>query len=163
MSDTLDTIRERCLDAIECHFKVQRQGVPAPDPYTITWSIVDRADISEISHGKAYTIAILDGAEVPDQGVSTTQGVTNKTLTVACEFQAMIEAKQKPSTEANRILGEIIRRMLEDETFGGLVIWIQEASNQLFIDNQNDRLIEGNVTFNVFYRHSRRDPRQVVC
>jgi len=163
MADTSDTYRERILNAMEEHFTAQRQGQPGPDPYTITWSSVERAEIGDLSHGKAYTLAIFDVTETVDFGVSTTQGVTNKTLRVVCEFHAMLEAKQKPSTEANRIIGEIQRRMLEDETYGNLAIWIQETGNELNIDNAVDRQISGTVTFNVFYRHSRRDPRKEIC
>ncbi len=162
VANNVDTIREQILDAIECHFKTQAQGDPAPDPYTITWSLVDRVDLSDLSHGKAYTIAILEGGEAVTPGVSTLEGVTTKTLGVTCEWHSMLEAKQRPATEANRILGEIIRRMLEDETYGGLAIWIQETGNEAIIDNQNDRQIEGSVSFNVLYRHSRQDPRAVI-
>jgi len=163
MVDTSDTIRERIMAAMQDHFETQHQGVPGPDPYTITWSVVDRAEIGDLSHGKAYTLALFDVTETSDFGVATTQGVINKTLRVTCEFHAMLEAKQKPSTEANRILGEIQRRMMEDETYGQLAIWIQETGNELNIDNANDRQISGSVTFNVLYRHSRRDPRKEIC
>ncbi len=163
MADTTDTIRERIMDAIEQHFEAQRQGLPGPDPYSLTWSVVDRTDIKDLSHGKAYTLAIFDGAEIITPGVTSLVGVTSKTLSLTLEFRAMLEAKQKPSTEGNRIIGEIIRRMLEDETFGGLAIWIQETGSEKIIDNENDRQIEGSVFFNLLYRHSRRDPRAELC
>lgn len=163
MADTTDTIRERIMNAIEEHFTAQRAGVPGPDPYTITWSKVARADIKDVSHGKSYTLAIFDGSELVTPGVSTTVGVTTKTLALTFEFRAMLEAKQRPGTEGNRIIGEIIRRMLEDETFGNLAIWVQETGNELIIDNENDRQIEGSVFFNMLYRHSRRDPRADIC
>ena len=163
MADTSETIRERCLAFLEDHFKSQKQGSPGPDPYSITWSIVDRAEIADMSHGKAYTLAIFEGTETSDFGVSTTVGVINKTLRIDLEFHAMLEAKQRPSTEGNRIIGEIQRRMMEDETLGGLAIWIQEAGNELRIDNTVDRQIEGTVTFNMLFRHSRRDPRKEIC
>jgi hypothetical protein len=163
MADGIKTIREQCLEAVEDHFKAQRQGAPATDPYTITWSIVDRADVSDMAHGKAYTLAIFEGNESIDAGLSTLDGVTFKTLTLNVEFRALLNRDQRPSVEANRIIGEIIRRMLEDETLGGLSVWIQEIGNEFFIENVNDRQIEGTVTFNMLYRHSRRDPRSQIC
>jgi hypothetical protein len=163
MADTTDTIRERIMVAIEDHFRAQRKGVPGPDPYSITWTVVDRADISDLSQGKAYTLAIFDGAETITPGVTSLDGMTSKTIALTLEFRAMLEAKQRPSTEGNRIIGEIIRRMLEDETFGDLAIWIQETGNEKIIENQNDRQIEGSVFFNMLYRHSRRDPRAEIC
>ncbi len=163
MVDTSETIRERIMAAMEAHFKAQKAGAPGPDPYSFTWSVVDRAEISDISHGKGYTLAIFDETEVISPGVSTLDGVTSKTLTVTCSFHSMLEAKMRPSTEGNRIIGEIIRRMLEDETYGGLAIWIKEAGNDLNIQNSIARQISGEVIFNVFYRHSRRDPRKEIC
>lgn len=158
-----DTLRERLLVAIEDHFKAQKQGIPGPDPYSITWSLVDRAEIGDMSHGKAYTLAIFDQTEAIDFGVSTLDGVLNKTLRLSLEFHALLEAKQRPSTEGNRILGEIQRRMMEDETFGGLAIWVREIGSEFTIDNVNDKQIEGTVFFDAFYRHSRRDPRKPIC
>lgn len=163
MADEIHTIRELCLEYLEDHFKAQQQGVPATDPYSITWSVVDRAEIDDLSHGKDYTIAIIDTTEQVDFGVSTIDGVTNKTLRVVFEWRAFINASARPSIEANRIIGEIIRRVMEDETLGGLAIWMQETGNDWFADNQNTRQIEGNVFMNLFYRHSRRDPRKDVC
>lgn len=163
MADTFDTYRERILAYIEDHFKSQKQGAPGPDPYSLTWSMVDRADLGDIAFGKAYALSIFDQTETTVQGVSTLDGVTTKTLRVSLEWHAMLEAKQRPSTEGNRIMGDVIRRMLEDDTFGGLAIMTVEVGNELIIENQNDRQIEGSVFFDVLYRHSRRDPRKEIC
>lgn len=158
-----DTIREQILDAIEAHFKAQAQGVPGTDPYTITWSTVEREDIDDVGHGKKYALAILDTTEQVDFGVSTTDGVTMKTLRLVLEWKSLLAIEDRPSKKANVILGEIVRRMLEDETYGGLAIWIQESGSEYFADSSRDKVIEGSVFFNVLYRHSRRDPRKVIC
>ncbi len=156
------TIREQILEAIEAHFIAQKQGVGS-DPYSITWSRVDRVELDDVGHGKRYTLSLLEGVTVITPGVSTTEGVTTKTLALAAEFKAFINKEDRPSVEGNRIIGEIVRRMLEDETYGGLAIWIQEAGDELLIESQNDRQIEGTVFFNILFRHSRRDPRQELC
>lgn len=156
------TIREQILEAIEDHFRAQQAGVGS-DPYTIKWSIVDRVELDDIGHGKRYTLSLLEGISTIVAGVSTTEGTTTKTLALAAEFKAFLNKSDKPFVEANRIIGEIVRRMLEDETYGGLAIWIQEAGDELLINGQNDRQIEGTVFFNILYRHSRRDPRQELC
>lgn len=149
------TVREIALEALKTTFSAVEAGTPVLDPYTITWQKVSRAPLGDDDWKKKYTLGIHD----MDETTKAQQMSLICTLRVALEFRVVIEPDQVPSTELGIALGEIKRRLYEDNTLGGVAIDCTEESNEIEVDSDNDRRLSGVVWVNLVYRHSVRDPR----
>jgi hypothetical protein len=154
VDDSTVSRRERIMAYLETIFRQMRSGV---NDYTTTWNIVARRPLSkeEVSAvGNALTI--FDVAEVKEQEI----GYDRCSLTVELEFFYCLKMGDKPSSELNRMLLDIQRKMREDVTSGGLSINVSEERNELDLLGPADRVVAGVVEFTILYRHVINDPRQ---
>ena len=152
----VDTLRFRCLEALRASFAGMLDGYPQADPYSVQFTSVEHGPLSDFDNRKRYVAAVVPGREIKQ----TRYPLTDCTLPVTIEFRMTIDRGDKrPAIEAERVLGEIQRRIGEDRTLGGLAIDVRETGNDLDLDTYADKAIEGAVFLEVRYRHATDDPR----
>jgi hypothetical protein len=154
-----DTIREKCLTALEDALKSMVEGEPVADPYTVQFSDVKRGPLGEADHRKRYMASVVDGEEQKSERFP----VVDVTLRVTIEFQITVNrGDPRSSVLANTVLGEVQRKLAEDHTLGGVAIDCREVGNDIDLDSSEDRSVMGAVFLNVRYRHATNDPRKPV-
>jgi hypothetical protein len=95
-----------------------------------------------------------------NESKQTRYPLTDCALPVTIEFRMTADrGDQRPAIEAERVLGEIRRRIGEDRTLGGLALDVREIGNDVDLDTYADKAIEGAVFLEVRYRHATDDPR----
>jgi len=151
-----ETLRFRCLEALRASFAGMLDGYPASDPYSLQFSAVEHGPLGDFDNRKRYVAAVVPGRE----SKQTRYPLTDCTLPVTIEFRMTIDRGDKrPLVEAERVLGEIQRRIGEDRTLGGLALDVRETGNDVDLDTYADKAIEGAVFLEVRYRHATDDPR----
>ena len=88
------------------------------------------------------------------------EGAMDATIRCIVEWHATVDIETKPSTQCNIIHAEILRRIMEDETLGGLARNVIEVGNEFNIDDVNDKMLDGVIFLNILYKHAKRDPRE---
>jgi hypothetical protein len=153
------TLRFRCLEAIRASLAGLVEGLPADDPYSVQFSAVEHGPLGDFDNRRRYVAAVVPGNE----SKQTRYPLTDCTLPVTIEFRMTADrGDQRPAIEAERMLGEIQRRIGEDRTLGGLAIDVRETGNDVDLDTYADKAIEGAVFLEVRYRHATDDPRGTV-
>lgn len=153
-------VRERIMVALEAKLSTMAQGEPVADPYLYTASLVERADITKLSRGKTLTIGVFDPSETKIASLTALEGAMDATIRCIVEWHATVDIETKPSTQCNIIHAEILRRIMEDETLGGLARNVIEVGNEFNIDDVNDKMLDGVIFLNILYKHAKRDPRE---
>ena len=143
---------------LENQFTTMVQGAPADDPYTIQFSIVQRDDLKSLAKGKKYALAIFDTEESKSDAVS----VQRCTIRVIFEFIAYIEQGETPNEVLNKVLMNVERRFMEDQTCGGLAINCTVTGSEFDPDYAYDKQAKGALFANVTYIHRTGDPRVIV-
>lgn len=150
-----DSIREQIVSALVSLFEGMQAGLPAPDPYAITWDFVTREPPGAKIKGKKYVLGVFEPAEVKAPLI----GAFDATMRVVLEFWTHGPLDREPSTHINLVLGQIQRRLREDRHLGGLAADVKEVGNEIDIDNIDDRQLRGAVLVDVRYKHAVNDPR----
>ena len=154
-----ETLRFRCLEALRTSFAGLREGYPPADPYSVQFTSVEHGPLGDFDNRKRYVAAVVPGRE----SKQTRYPLTDCTLPVTIEFRMTIDRGDKrPLVEAERVLGELQRRLGEDRTLGGLAIDTRETGNDIDLDTHADKAIEGAVFLEVRYRHATDDPRAAM-
>lgn len=154
-----NTIRFQCLDWIRKSLLGMVEGEPENDPYSVQFSQVEHGPLGDIDHKKRYVAGIVPGVERKE----TRYPLTDCVLPVAVEFRMTVNRGDKrPGVEAERVLGEIQRRIGEDRTLGGLAIDLRETGNEIDIDTYGDKAVTGALFLDLHYRHATDDPRRPV-
>ena len=154
-----ETLRFRCLEALRASVAGMLDGYPANAPYSVQFTSVEHGPLGDFDNRKRYVAAVVPGRE----SKQTRYPLTDCTLPVTIEFRMTIDRGDKrPLVEAERVLGEIQRRIAEDRTLGGLAIDVRETGNDVDLDTYADKAIEGAVFLEVRYRHGTDDPRAAV-
>lgn len=151
------SIRERIMQALKALFADQKKGI-APENYSFAWDSVNRFPIGDGEKKKPRSLAIIEGQEAKVPGI----GFQEPNLIVTLEWYITLAVRDEPATEANEVLTTLHRRLREDFTLGGLAINIQETGNIFFVDDANDRQIEGEMTVQIIYKHNQDDPRAII-
>lgn len=152
------SVRERILQQIKTDF--EQMGTD----YPFEWSYITRADLDTREYGKRYSIAILDTTEAKTPQI----GHMECTLTIVLQWFATINSGDDPSTECNKVLTAIGRklrenwRIVEDGTGLQLALDTNEIANSIDIADARDRQIGGTMDVQVLYRHARDDPRETA-
>lgn len=154
-----ETVRNRILDNLKIQLGEMQSGFPVLDPYTVTWSEITRENIEKLAKGKLYALGIYDTEETKSPRIYP---ITDCTLRVLVEFHVYVQSTKRGSSELNRVLGEIERKIREDRTLGGLAIETEFLGNEFDIDGPYDHEVMGVVTMNIKYRHHTDDPRRIV-
>lgn len=152
------TIRESILEAIKTKLAAARKGEPAIDPYSITWSEVVRGPLSPNAYKKIAALGLQD----TEERSSWKQGFRYAALTLTIHFALYVNREDEASTVANAAIGDLLRAMREDVSFGGLAINVQDESNEIYIFDDDPRHVEGAIIFTVSYRHRENDPRRAA-
>jgi hypothetical protein len=164
------TIREQALEALVTLFKGMNTTTPEADPYPFNWAFVQRAHLDEKSWQKNFSLGIYDGGERPE----IQNHVIYRKLQVTCEFRALLQVNtlsgvpDDPSTVGNMMLGALQRRIYDNysnslgNNLGGLVSWVQETGNEIWLPDLEDRRLSGMMTLEICYRTRTVDPRFTV-
>ena len=150
----MDTIRETALIALE---NVVATMATDPD-YMLHWGRVSRAPLIDADWKKKYSCGVHDTTEKVDR----TANFWYRSLNVVIEFRVTVEQNESPSQEAGRVLGQLQRRIMENDTLGGVVINVQEGGNELYVDFEDARKVSGALFVVVQYRHAENDPRKTA-
>lgn len=151
-----ETVRERVLEAMKDALAEIEGGLPATDPYWYTPSKVVRGPLTDADARKRLMIGVVDGEEMTRDLFP----LVEISLRVAVEFRFTHNKDDAgPSTEANRVLGDIKRKLGEDRTLGGLALDLQEVGSDIILESDEDRGIEGALFVVVKFRHALNDPR----
>ena len=155
-----DTIRERIMTAVAASFSsiVKDEPVGA-NAYTFAWSLVTREPIGALVRGKKYAIGIYDIEEREDV---TTHPLTNLSLRIAFEFHILVSGTESAASLLNLALGEVKRRIREDQTWGGLALSTYSVGNEFDIDGPFDKQVSGTLFAELRYRHNIDDPRAAI-
>ena len=151
-----DTIREQIMDYLVTHFDGMTEGQPVSDPYTVAFSQVSREDVEKVVKGKKAVLGIYD--------IEETKQVFNEPFT-DCNLKVVLEIHvRKPSSgglsqELNKYLGDVERRLLEDQTFGGLIRDVGVSRTALDVDGVYDSELVAILEAVIVYRHKTGDPR----
>jgi hypothetical protein len=154
-----DTVRETILKALETLMASMQADFPVDDPYTVTWSIISREDIGQLPKTKRYALAIYDTEEEKNP---RTYPVTDCRLRVLLEFHVYLQKGEKASTELNRVLGEIERKVRSDRTLGDTCIETEFRGNEFSVDGPYEQQVSGVSYLSILYRHHTDDPRRRV-
>lgn len=152
------TVRERALEALKAIFVDQTADAPVGDPYGFKWDIVTRSPLKNWAYKKTRAIGVFDMHETKKDMIA----VKVCSLRVALELHLVAQSDTTPSQEMNALFGAVQRRLQEDYSLGGLVIDIQEVTNDMQIQDENQRNVAGVIFLNLQYRHSLKDPRRIV-
>ena len=150
----MPSIREKIMAHLEDRFRDVREG---EDGYATTWNVVVRRPMTKTEVGLGKAIGLYDTEEQKTPQI----GYMICTLTVICEFFYAMKIGDDAATELGVMLTDIQRTRRSDVTCGGISINIVEVRNELDIDGPADRLVAGACEFQVQYRHSLDDPRQL--
>ena len=152
------SLRERILTQIEANFGKVSAGT---DGYTITWNTIERKEIENYEKTMGNAIGIVEGTELNTEEVQQSR----KTLEVFTEFWVRSQLGDDRSKQANEALLDVQRimrtnqRLIEDGTNTQLVIDIREARNELDLEQRDT--FGGVVVWEVIFRHSQTDPREI--
>ena len=149
------TVRERALVAMESLFKTPSW---TSENYGFAWDQVLRSPLSGWAFKKKRSIGLFDGHEVTREQLM----VKDCMLRVALEMKIVLQPNDLPSTVMNEVFGAVQRCIQVDPSLGGLVIDLQEESNDAEIEDANQKEITGVMFLNMHYRHSVRDPRALA-
>jgi hypothetical protein len=155
------TIRELALEALKTLFEGMKEGLPVADPYSITFDEVVRDKLPEAMNRRSAVLGIYDVQEREAPALQA-NGVTTCALDLVFEFRLVLEPNDNPSTELNRVLGDIKRKLREDYTLGGTVRNIEATGSEFQIDDDYDQQVSGFLYATMNYRHALNDPRRRV-
>lgn len=148
--------RERIMAAIKVLFVDMCEGV---DGYTTTWDRVRRSPIDSFDATMRSSIAILDTRELKNTDV---HDLTRSTLRVIFEVKYHLRTGDEPSTELNRLILDVQRKIKEDTNLGGLTLNVTETGNDLDIEGHQDNIVTAVVFVDILYRHVTSDPRRGI-
>ena len=131
-------------------------GMKTDPAYLVKWGRVTRAPLQDADWKHKYSVGIHDTTETVSH---KTMGHWYRALNVVIEFRCTVEQNQIPSQEAGRIMAQIQRRVMENDTLGHVIINIQETGNELYVDFEDSRHVSGAIFMSMTYRHSESDPR----
>ena len=123
----------------------RRSGRASPacstaEPYSVQFTSVEHGALGDFDNRKRYVAAVVPGRE----SKRTRYPLTDCTLPVTIEFRMTIDRGDKrPLVEAERVLGELQRRICESRTLDGLAIDVRETGNHVDLDTSADKAIEG--------------------
>jgi hypothetical protein len=151
-----DTVRLQCLKALQARLREMQAG----QDYLLNFNQVELGPIDggEASRKRAV-VGIVPGKEVKDVQFP----MTYCQLPIAVEFRLTWNPGDAPSQElAEIVLGDIVRKVLEDQSLGGLAVDLKDAGNEIILSIYSDKSIVGVVYFDLLYRHNTMDPRQAI-
>jgi len=144
------------MEAIKVLFVDMLEGV---DGYTVTWDRIRRAPIDSHDATMRSSLAILDTREIKNPDV---HDLMRSTMRVIFEAKYRTMQGDEPSTELNRLILDIQRKVREDINLGGLTLNITEAGNEIDIEGHADNIVTATVFVDVLYRHVISDPRRGI-
>lgn len=152
-----ETAREKILARLHSNLSAIVAGEPVDDPYNFTPSRVSRGPLGDFDSRKRLVIGIVDSEEQKKDRFPLVECF----LRVVIEFQlSRNQGEAEPSVLANRMLGDLQRKIGEDTTLGGLAIDVKEVGSDVDLESDNDKSIEGALFVVVQYRHAHNDPRK---
>lgn len=154
-----ESIRERIVQNIVTRLGEIRKDQPVDDPYSIQFDLIQRREFDGSCKGKKYAVAVFDPTSVR---TADTYPVTRSKINISLEFLVYIEKNEDPDTMLNRVFAEVERKIMEDQTCGGLAINCTFTGDEKELDGRFEKYAEGAMTLTVDFRHRTTDPRVIV-
>jgi hypothetical protein len=155
-----DTIRLQCLEALKGVLEDMVAGEPMGDPYSAQFTKVVIGPLDETDHRMRFVAGIVTGREKKRPYMYPLEECT---LPVAIELCMTVNADDDdPGVEAERLLGEVQRKIHEDTTLGGVAVDLRETGNEIVLDMYGDRTVVADIFLELIYRHRTNDPREAV-
>ncbi len=127
--------------------------------YRFGYSEVTRSVVSNTPTGKALVMGIYPSTEQKDE---RTHPKTNVRMDVIFEMYYHREKGKEPVDALEKILSEAERRLMEDQTLGGLAINCTVLNTQVDLDGRFDNYCDAAMTVEITFQHHRVDPRRSV-
>lgn len=123
----------------------------------ITWNNVSDCPLTANEKTHSPAVGIFDGPERKSPEV----GRSRCTLALSTEFHFKLGKGDNPSEVGRRVMGEVQTVMCSDIYCGGLTLNIVEVGNELDVEGPNDTSVSGIIFWEILYRHSAGNPRQM--
>lgn len=145
------TVREQIMQNLVAMF----EAAPSDPANDIVWNLVLRKMISsDLLLEASYAVSFFDTTEKITYG----NGYDLYTFRLIAEFHVHIVQNDEPGTYLNHALGQVKKRIGEDETIGGLVLNLKGVGSELDMDGPFDNYVSGVAAFDVSYRCRPNDP-----
>ncbi len=144
--------RELIMQAVQTRL----EEMSTENGYAFKFGVVQREEFDASIKGKEFAVAIFDPDATRNPKMDP---VMYSTINVVLECMVLMRAGEEPSTKLSMVLSELERRIMEDMTFGGLVINCTFIKDQKTIDFRFEKYIECALWVDLLYRYSNRDPR----
>lgn len=153
------SLREHIAVWLVDTFSSMEEALPVEDPYGIKFSIVSRKPIDKLVPGKKSALGIYDVGETKQHKMFP---VTEVRLTVAFEIHLYSSDTNTTTTELNAYLAAVERKLMEDQTLGGLAYDIAIIKSESDIVGQYEKQVAAMLEIEIKYRHKTGDPRKKV-
>jgi len=154
------TIRDKAVEALVEKLETMEAGEPSVDPYTVTWSVVERTDPEQFAHGKIAVLGVIEGEERVLRQL--TGDLVDEALQITLLFRIIVDDPVDVASDLSRVLGELQRRIGEDPSLGGAVIDTRKTGSSFDIEGVQDKQAEGALFLELHYRSNERDPRKAA-
>ena len=159
MSDFEDeSIRTRILDAIKERFSSISVGA-GPDDYRYAYSKVTRSGLQNAPKGFNTAMTIYGGAEQKEHRTDPKRWVN---MQIILEIFYLREKGKDPIKALEKLAQEAERRIMEDETWGGLATYTHILNVLPEVQGRFDNHSEVALILNTKFAHHMNDPRRKV-
>jgi len=155
-----ESLRLGLLRTLVENFKAVKKNLPVEDPFEFEYSTVKLGPLGNPDNTKRAAIGVVTENETTDFSVNS---LTIRNLRVAIEFRITVnKGDDDPAIMGERVLTEVQRIIIGDDTLGGKAVIVQEVANQIDLDTYADRAVQGVLFVNVKYRHFNDDNRTIA-
>lgn len=155
---TAQTIQTRILETLKTWVESIEQGRPTSDPAVLTLSEVSRAPYQDYPKTKRAICAILVSSVRRQPG---SWPYTEATMQVEFQVHLYRDTGEQAAILVETVLSDIERRVMQDQTIGGLALRTVFGDMTFDLDGVFDNSVTGSVFAEIRYRHTHTDPRSV--
>jgi hypothetical protein len=152
------SVKTQILDYVKGMFETY-PTLDAPDTFEFIPTLVTRAPIGAQPTGRRYAVGIYGGQESKS---FRTYPKTQVIMEMIIEGYLMKDKNVDLLQQLEQCQEEIERRLMMDETFGGLAINCNVTNTSSEVDGRFDTYGEVAVICEITFQHYRTDPRSSV-
>lgn len=150
-----DSIRKRILQALVTSFEDVVAGEPIDDPYPFQFDLVTRAPLGSLKVGLRAALGIYssENPKVPLAAI-----VMQNSMSISLEAWLNKNLGEDLPDLLEDAMYVLERRLMEDQTLGGLCMDINVTGLTTDIDGPADNQAAGRLEATIMYRHHRDNP-----
>lgn len=149
------SVRQNILQALQALYTSVEAGQPVDNPYTLRWSDVTRLPVKQMRPGARSLIGIYATQENKTSMVGPTVTVS---MDCVLEMHINKDTGENLADMLETALSESERRLMEDQTLGGLCLDINVRQTETDVGGFFANVGSASLFFTVLYRHHRDDP-----